>query len=164
MKKIVENLIGNSRDSTFEEMIKRETKGRGVDIVINSLTEEKLEASIRCLARGGNLVEIGKFDLLNNKSLNLLLLEKEISYHGIMADRVFSETEGLKLMLCEKLLEGIKEGFVKPLPTNVFKHNEVEAAFKFMATGKHIGKILIQIREEDELKLTEKNIKSLPKY
>jgi fatty acid synthase len=73
--------IGNSRDTSFEQLIMLETNGRGVDLVLNSLSEEKLEASLRCLATGGRFLEIGKFDLANNKQLgkirfvNLLFLE-----------------------------------------------------------------------------------------
>lgn len=41
----------------------------GVDVVLNSLAEEKLQASIRCLARHGRFLEIGKYDLSNNSPL-----------------------------------------------------------------------------------------------
>ena len=49
-----------------------ETKGRGVDLVLNSLAEQKLQASVRCLAAGGRFLEIGKFDLENNSRLGRL--------------------------------------------------------------------------------------------
>jgi len=64
--------IGNSRDTTFEQLIMSETNGRGVDLVLNSLAEEKLQASVRCLAPGGRFLEIGKFDLDNNNYLGRL--------------------------------------------------------------------------------------------
>lgn len=41
----------------------------GVDIVLNSLAEEKLQASLRVLAQNGRFLEIGKFDLSNNTAL-----------------------------------------------------------------------------------------------
>ena len=41
----------------------------GVDMVLNSLAEEKLQASLRCLARHGRFLEIGKYDLSNNSPL-----------------------------------------------------------------------------------------------
>jgi len=50
-------------------MIMMETDGKGVDMVLNSLAEEKLLASVRCLATGGRFLEIGKFDLANNSML-----------------------------------------------------------------------------------------------
>lgn len=37
--------------------------------MLNSLAEEKLQASLRCLARHGRFLEIGKFDLSNNSGL-----------------------------------------------------------------------------------------------
>jgi len=64
--------IGNSRDTSFEQLIMSETNGRGVDLVLNSLAEEKLQASVRCLASGGRFLEIGKFDLENNNYLGRL--------------------------------------------------------------------------------------------
>ena len=45
---------------------------------------------------------------------------------------------------------------IKPLKTTVFKAHEVEEAFRFMATGKHIGKVLLKIRDD------ENDAKSLP--
>ena len=64
--------IGNSRDTSFEQLIMSKTNGRGVDLVLNSLAEQKLQASFRCLAAGGRFLEIGKFDLVNNSRLGML--------------------------------------------------------------------------------------------
>ncbi len=61
--------FANSRDRTFEWDIRRATKGRGVDVVLNSLAEEKLQASLRLLAPHGRFLEIGKVDLANNTPL-----------------------------------------------------------------------------------------------
>jgi len=61
--------ICNSRDTTFEQQVLVETDGRGVDLVLNSLAEEKLQASVRCLAKDGRFLEIGKYDLSNNNPL-----------------------------------------------------------------------------------------------
>lgn len=61
--------ILNSRSSLFEFNILRITKGRGVNVILNSLAEEKLQASVRLLAQHGRFLEIGKFDLANNSAL-----------------------------------------------------------------------------------------------
>lgn len=50
-----------------------ETDGKGVDMVLNSLSEEKLLASVRCLSTGGRFLEIGKFDLANNSMLGRVI-------------------------------------------------------------------------------------------
>ena len=41
----------------------------GMDVVLNSLAEEKLQASLRLLAQHGRFLEIGKFDLSKNTAL-----------------------------------------------------------------------------------------------
>jgi fatty acid synthase len=41
-----------------------------VDVILNSLSEEKLQASVRILAQHGRFLEIGKFDLSNNTTLS----------------------------------------------------------------------------------------------
>ncbi|EFA05201.1 fatty acid synthase [Tribolium castaneum] len=159
---INERHIGNSRDVSFKEMILKETRGRGVDVVLNSLSEEKLKTSVQCLARGGKFMEIGKFDLVNNNSLQLLLLEKEASYHGIMLDTLFKETKERKTGLWLKVDEGLKKGYIKPLPRTVFESNKVETAFRYMMSGTHIGKVLLKVRDESTDK--PKLIKAYPKF
>jgi len=69
---LTDHNIGNSRDTSFEQLIMSETNGRGVDLVLNSLSEQKLQASVRCLALGGRFLEIGNFDLNNNSRLGRL--------------------------------------------------------------------------------------------
>lgn len=64
--------IANSRDTSFEQHILRETGGRGVDVVLNSLADDKLQASVRCLAKHGRFLEIGKLDLSNNTPLGII--------------------------------------------------------------------------------------------
>jgi fatty acid synthase, animal type len=60
--------IGNSRNTSFEQMIMTRTKGKGVDFVLNSLADDKLQASVRCLGKGGKFLEIGKFDMGKSKN------------------------------------------------------------------------------------------------
>lgn len=42
----------------------------------------------------------------------------------------------------------IERGIIKPLPTTVFDACDVEKAFRFLAGGKHIGKVLLRIRDD----------------
>lgn len=71
--------IGNSRDTSFEQMVMVNTKGRGVKYVLNSLSEEKLLASLRCVAERGTFIEIGKFDIMNKNKIDLGFCAKQIN-------------------------------------------------------------------------------------
>ncbi|XP_010131413.1 PREDICTED: fatty acid synthase, partial [Buceros rhinoceros silvestris] len=142
--------FASSRNTTFEEHILRVTKGKGVNLVLNSLAEEKLQASLRCLARHGRFLEIGKFDLSNNSQLGMALFLKNVAFHGILLDAVFEDGNEEWEIVSKLLQKGIKDGVVKPLRTTVFNKDEIEAAFRFMAQGKHIGKVMIKVQEEEK--------------
>lgn len=138
---ILDDRIGNSRDTSFEQMIMRQTNGRGVDIVLNSLAEEKLLASVRCLARNGRFLEIGKYDLLFNNPLSISEFQKGISFHGVLLDKMCMGDHKYKALLHKMVANGIENGTVKPIQAKVYTKKQIEEAFRYMASGKHIGKV-----------------------
>nr|AMK38868.1 fatty acid synthase 1 [Colaphellus bowringi] len=156
--------IGTSRDQSFVKMVMKRTKGRGVDIVLNSLAEDKLLASARCLGKGGRFLEIGKYDLFANSPLSLLLLEKEASFHGIVLDALFNSQPSEKLTIYKLLGEGIRSGSIKPLGTTVFKTNEIEQAFRHMTRGIHMGKVLVEVQKEEKIETKKPDIRGIPRY
>ncbi|NWX15444.1 FAS synthase, partial [Aegotheles bennettii] len=144
------NSFSSSRNTAFEQHILRVTNGKGVNLVLNSLAEEKLQASLRCLAQHGRFLEIGKFDLSNNSQLGMALFLKNVAFHGILLDAIFEGGNKEWEVVSELLKKGIKDGVVTPLRSTVFNKEEVEAAFRFMAQGKHIGKVMIKVMKEEK--------------
>ncbi|KAK2585487.1 hypothetical protein KPH14_010141 [Odynerus spinipes] len=142
--------IGNSRDTSFEQLILRQTNGKGVDIILNSLAEDKLQASIRCLAQGGQFLEIGKVDLVADNSLGMGIFLEDISYHAVMLDKLMVSGGELISVVKRKFQEYLENGSIKPLSRKVFNQNQIVEAFRYMAAGKHMGKVMIQIRKENE--------------
>lgn len=130
-------------------MVLRQTKGKGVDIVLNSLSEDKLQASVRCLAPGGQFLEIGIFDISNDNSLCLDFIRKGASFHGVMLDKVFENVPQQKALIINLLKSGINNGSVKPLVRTAFDAEDFERAFRLVAGGNHIGKVVIKIRSEE---------------
>ncbi|XP_040165773.1 fatty acid synthase-like [Anopheles arabiensis] len=146
------NNIGNSRDISFETLIKERTNGRGVDFVLNSLSEEKLQASIRCLARGGHFLEIGKYDMMKDSKLAMTFFQRGITFSAVLVDLLFQEKRDLLLELHKLIMKDLAKGIILPLPTTVFQAHEIEQAFRYLATAKHIGKVVLKIRDnEDDL-------------
>ncbi|XP_055691897.1 fatty acid synthase-like [Lutzomyia longipalpis] len=142
--------IGNSRDCSFEQMIMRETQGKGVDLVLNSLSDDKFKASVRCLGFNGRFIEIGKFDIANNTALGTSVFLKNTSFHGVFLDYIWSWDDETTDTVLQLMRDGIESGAVRPLPITVFGKEQVEEAFRYMASGKHIGKVVLKIREEEE--------------
>uniref|UniRef100_A0A2M4A7X9 Fatty acid synthase n=1 Tax=Anopheles triannulatus TaxID=58253 RepID=A0A2M4A7X9_9DIPT len=154
--------IGNSRDTTFENLIKLRTNGRGVDFVLNSLSEEKLQASVRCLAKGGHFLEIGKYDMMKDSKLAMTLFQKGISFTAVLVDLMLKEKPEYIKRVESLMMSDLKRGIIQPLPTTVFQAHEIEQAFRYLATAKHIGKVIIKIRE-NENDITSVPISYLPR-
>lgn len=153
---IADDHIFSSRDTNFEYKIKLMTKSRGVDVVLNSLTGDKLHASLRCLATNGRFLEIGKLDMQMNSMLGMFTFLHNISFHGIGLDSLFRdglESKSFQNFFAEVsqcINDGIKNGVVKPIDRTVFEIDQIEQAFRHMINGKHIGKVLIRIRDEQD--------------
>lgn len=150
--KLKEANIGNSRDTSFEQLVMVRTEGRGVDLVLNSLAGELLHASIRCLANYGRFLEIGKFDSIKDTKIGTACLLKSVSFCGIHIDDLMVDKSQVPILkkLHDMVQEGIDAGVVQPLPYTTFHHSQVEQAFRFLATGKHIGKVILEIKNGEE--------------
>lgn len=101
-----------------------------------------------------------------NSTLGMFAFLHNISFHGVGLDVLFREgfngeekggktTTGGQLseftrQIRDLIHQGIENGTVKPLKRVVFERHQVEAAFRHMATGRHIGKVLVKIRDEEE--------------
>ncbi|GAB0100745.1 Fatty acid synthase [Sergentomyia squamirostris] len=148
---LTDHHIGNSRDSTFEQLVMRETRGKGVDLVLNSL-QEFSEASVRCLRANGRFLQIGRLDLDQNNPLGMYV-DNNKSFHRILFDNVIhSDVETIDTVV-NLVTKGIKTGAVRPLSITVFEDQQVEQAFRFLESGKHIGKVVIKLRDEEEQRL-----------
>jgi NADPH:quinone reductase-like Zn-dependent oxidoreductase len=88
---IPQHRIFNSRSADFLHDVKRETNGRGVDVVLNSLTGPLLHASWDCLASFGRMIELGKRDFLSNGQLSMGPFIKNRSYIGFDLTQVGKE-------------------------------------------------------------------------
>lgn len=107
-----------------------QTNGKGVDIVLNSLSEDKLIAGIECLAEGGRFLEIGKYDLSKDSPLGMSMFLKNTSFMGVHLDALFNAAGEDISKVVELLNDGIRNGAVIPLPTTVFNEHQIEQAFR----------------------------------
>lgn len=72
-----------SRDISFSKGIMRITHGRGVDVVLNSLSGEALRASWQCVAHFGTFVELGRRDINGHSKLDLDIFIKNVTFTSV---------------------------------------------------------------------------------
>ncbi|KAI1820897.1 hypothetical protein F4861DRAFT_545132 [Xylaria intraflava] len=145
---IPRNRIFHSRNNSFVEAVMHETNGKGVDVVLNSLSGELLHATWRCVAKWGTMVEIGKRDLLGAGKLDMDMFLANRSYRCVAIDRMQEERPDLAQSLLHRMMEYIRQGCIRPVPlAAVFNGSAAGEAFRHMQEGNHIGKVVLSLRD-----------------
>lgn len=144
----------SSRDTSFAQGVMRITGGRGVDVVLNSLSGEGLVASWECVAPFGRFIEIGKKDIIASKSLPMAQFARNVSFGAydlseMLLDR--AEQAGAALQQVLTLIEQKKMSPAHPL--QVFGAGEIEKAFRALQTGKTMGKIVVEFRPDEQVEV-----------
>lgn len=88
---IPRDMIFSSRDDSFAAGVMNATNGRGVDLVLNSLSGELLHASWQCVAKFGRMVEIGKRDFQGHGKLQMSIFESNRSFFGVDLHEIAAE-------------------------------------------------------------------------
>ncbi|MGC2997759.1 SDR family oxidoreductase [Streptomyces sp. G35A] len=132
--------IAGSRDTGFEQQWLTATGGAGVDVVLNSLAGEFTDASLRLLPRGGRFLEMGKTDIRD--AAEVAAVHPGVAYTAF--DLMSLDPAHLQRMLTEVSLL-LEQGSVAPLPYLSYDVREAPAAFRYMAQGRHTGKIVLTV-------------------
>ena len=133
----------DSRRGDFAEAVMELTGRRGVDIVINALAGEAIPMGLSCLAQFGRFIEIGKRDIYQNSRIPLWPMRKNASFHVVAMDAVFAGDESLTRAMLGEIADLFENGALHPLPFRAFPATRVQSAFRLMAGGKHIGKVVV---------------------
>ena len=133
--------VADSRSVSFAADVMRDSGGKGVDIVLNSLAGDFIPASLGTLAPGGRFVEIGKTGIWNEAKVAAEY--PGVQYHAFyLGELAASRPELVRQMLLD-LLADFEKGVLQPLPLRQFTLEKAEAGFRFMAQGLHTGKVVI---------------------
>ncbi|PYI35790.1 polyketide synthase [Aspergillus indologenus CBS 114.80] len=136
--------VFSSRDSSFVSGVQSYSGGKGVNLVLNSLSGPLLQSSFNCLADFGRFVEIGKKDLEQNSRLSMATFARNVSFSSI--DILYwqeSRSAEVSRALTEvmRLLEQKTIDLVDPI--SEYPISAVEKAFRTMQSGQHVGKIVV---------------------
>ncbi|WP_107396409.1 type I polyketide synthase, partial [Streptomyces acidiscabies] len=128
--------IASSRTTEFADRF------TGMDVVLNSLAGEFIDASLNVLRDGGRFVELGKTDLRDTDAI--ATTHPGVSYHAIDLEIDLDVVGG---MLAE-LAELFESGVLSPLPTRTWDVRQSRDAFRYMAQARHVGKIVLTVPQQ----------------
>jgi NADPH:quinone reductase-like Zn-dependent oxidoreductase len=150
---IPESHIFSSRMRTFKQGVLRLTKNRGVDVVLNSLAGEMLNESWECVAHLGTFIEIGKADIYKRSHLSMVPFDKSTTFAAIDLLALFDRQPRRMYDSLGKVVEMFEKGFVFPVdPLMPMSIDKIEAAFRLIATRKHIGKVIVEADSDTKVK------------
>ncbi|WP_436756621.1 SDR family NAD(P)-dependent oxidoreductase [Streptosporangium sp. V21-05] len=132
--------ISSSRTLDFEGAFLASTGGGGVDVVLNSLAGDFVDASLRTLPRGGRFVEMGKTDLRTPEAV--AAAHPGVRYRDF--DLVEAGYDRIGEML-RALLDLFERGEIRPLPVAAWDIRRAPEAFRFLSQARHVGKIALTL-------------------
>lgn len=143
--------IFSSRAAGFRDGILSATNGRGVDVIVNSLSGELLRETWQLAAKMGRFVDIGKKDALDNGNLPMKPFDSNVTFRGIdiydlsrnrpeLLEEIFSEVDWL-----------FQKGLIMPIkPVTVLPISELQAGLRKLKAGDKPGRIVVSLGKEDK--------------
>lgn len=142
--------IFDSRSLAYADQIMQETAGEGVDVILNCLAGEAINANLSILKPFGRFLELGKRDFYVNSKIGLRPFKNNIAYFGIDADQLIIKNPRLCSQLFGNILDLFKQNILSPLPYRQFDNKNIHDAFRYMQQSKHIGKIVVNFKEKPD--------------
>ncbi|MER6170903.1 SDR family NAD(P)-dependent oxidoreductase [Streptosporangium sp. NPDC001681] len=135
--------VFDSRSLDFADQVLEVTGGAGVDMVVNCLAGQAVDEGLRILAPFGRFVELGKRDIAENRPLPLAPFAKSLSFHAVEAFSLAGRRPALAGAMLREVVDAVAADDLGPLPVTAFPAVEAEAAFRHMASARHIGKVVL---------------------
>ncbi|MGW3011043.1 SDR family NAD(P)-dependent oxidoreductase [Streptomyces sp. NPDC001219] len=130
--------IASSRDLDFEGAFLAASGGRGVDVVLDSLAGEFVDASLRLLPRGGRFLEMGKTDVRDPGEV--AAGHEGVRYQAFDLIEAGPDRIGEMFAQVRELFEG---GVLEPLPVTAWDVRKAPEAFRFLSQARHVGKVVL---------------------
>ncbi len=133
----------NSRDTRYADEILARTAGGGVDVVLNSLSAEHIEAGLRVCGERGRFIELGKRGIWTREQVSRL--RPGIRYEAFTFSEIADRIPGLVKAMQQELLSRLASGEIEPLPLEHFDARDACEAFRCLSQSRHIGKVVLDM-------------------
>jgi acyl transferase domain-containing protein/NAD(P)-dependent dehydrogenase (short-subunit alcohol dehydrogenase family)/acyl carrier protein len=141
--------VMDSRSCAFAGEIAERTGGRGMDVVVNSLTGEAVAAGLSVLAVNGRFIELATRDIYAGGHLQLAAFRKGSAYFAVDLKRLLDADPHRFQKLLARAIDLVATRAVKPLPVQVLGIADAATAFGKLAAGEPIGKLVLSLRERE---------------
>jgi NADPH:quinone reductase-like Zn-dependent oxidoreductase len=134
--------VMDSRSTDFAAQIMETTGGKGVDVVLNTLSGEAMVKGMEILAPFGRFLQIDKNDIFRNTPLALAPFKNGLTFSAIDLSLFLMQPDLLKELLLE-ITGHLAEGHFNPIGFTGYNISELGAALTFLSRAKHTGKLVL---------------------
>jgi putative PIG3 family NAD(P)H quinone oxidoreductase len=136
----------NYRDEDFVAVVKTETGGRGVDVILDMVGGDYIQRNLSAAAIWGRIVNIAYQKGMSAEVNFAPMLMKRLSLMATTLRARSNEEKGaIREALAREVWPLIEAGKIKPVVDRTFPLTEAQSAHACMAKSEHIGKILLSV-------------------
>jgi putative PIG3 family NAD(P)H quinone oxidoreductase len=136
----------NYRTQDFVQVVRSETSGRGVDIVVDIVGGDYLQRNIDCLAMHGRLIQIG---LLGGTRAQINLtpvMQRRLTLTGsTLRVRTVEEKGAIARELEERVWPLLASRQVVPVIDRILPLRRASEAHRLLESGEIIGKVVLEV-------------------
>lgn len=139
----------NYKQEDFVEVIKAETQGKGVDVILDMIGADYFNRNLNALGKDGCLSIIAFLGGATVEKANLSpIMVKRLTVTGsTMRPRSAEEKRAIRDELRDQVWPLLASGAVAPVIHEVLPFDQVVEAHRLMETSSHIGKIVLDLRK-----------------
>jgi len=136
----------NYRDEDFVDVVKKETGGKGVDVILDMVGGDYIQRNMSAAALWGRIVNIAYQSGMQATVNFAPLLMKRLSLLATtLRARTNEEKGAIRDAVRREVWPLLEAGKIKPVVDTTFPLAEAGAAHARMAKSEHIGKILLTL-------------------
>jgi putative PIG3 family NAD(P)H quinone oxidoreductase len=136
----------NHVEEDFVEVVRRESGGRGADVILDNMGAKYLSRNVEALASAGRLVVIGlQGGTKGELDLGALLVKRAAVLATSLRGRSAAEKAAIVASVRENVWPLVADGVVRPVVHAVLPLGEVAEAHRLLEDGESIGKVLLRV-------------------
>lgn len=137
----------NYREEDFAAVIKAETGGKGVDVILDMIGASYFEKNLASLAKDGCLSIIAFLggNITEKVDLRPIMVKRLTVTGSTMRPRTADEKRAIRDELVSQVWPLLEAGTIAPVIHDIIDFDHVADGHRLMETSNHIGKIVMRV-------------------
>jgi NADPH:quinone reductase-like Zn-dependent oxidoreductase len=132
----------DSRTTAFADEILEQTRGEGVDVILNTLPGDAGAKGLALLRPFGRFLQIDKQDVFRNAPIALGPFKHGLTFAAIDLSLFLMQPERLQELFLA-VTDHLRRGDFAPVRSTVFPVTKLAEALTLMSRSTHIGKLVL---------------------